>query len=141
MTGLHILHFLFLCFWGGVVFAESAMELVARKRPEFVPAVARFHYWIDLCIEGPLLVAVLVTGGLLLRGRPMDGLLLAKIAAGLTAVAVNLYCVVIVVKRAGAAADPSHSIALGRQVILSAVVGVPFGLAALYLGALRAGWI
>lgn len=141
MTGLHVCHLLYLSLWGGLVAGESVMEIYGRKHPEFQQAVARFHLWMDLCVEIPLLVAVLMTGGLLLQQRALDTQLLIKVLAGMGALAANIYCVTVVIRRTRTLADEDLTRRLSGKVILSAVTGVPLALVALFLGALRMGWV
>ncbi|MBD3852488.1 MAG: hypothetical protein IFK93_14370, partial [Acidobacteria bacterium] len=58
------------------------------------------HYWIDLLVELPLVLAVIATGvALFLLTDPLTPLHLVKIGLGGAAVAVNLFCIVVVVKR------------------------------------------
>ncbi len=132
-------HLLLLALWGGVVAAEAVMELLALRRPELARATATLHRAIDLWVEVPLLLGVLTSGLVLLSSRPLTPLLAAKAACGAVAVGANLYCVVTVVRRHR---EPDARLpARSRQVVASAVVGLPFALVALALGAYLAGWL
>src|SRR3990172_4422288 len=118
MSGLQLAHFFTLALWGGLVAGEMVMEIVSRRDEALGKAAAKFHYWFDLCVEGPLLMGVLVTGGLLLRGRELDTLLVVKVAAGLGAVLANLYCVGVVIRRARTQSEPER-MRLTTRVFLS----------------------
>jgi hypothetical protein len=64
VDALHLCHLIVLCLWGGVVLAESVMELAAADEGGRASA-ARVHFWIDVVVELPLIAGVLVTGALL----------------------------------------------------------------------------
>lgn len=93
-------HLIVLSMWGGVVATEAVIELYPFRHPELHPATIRFHYWIDLLVELPLVLGVLATGvALLLSVNPVTPLHLVLIGFGGAAVAINLFCIVVVVKR------------------------------------------
>lgn len=143
MSNFHIAHLMALSAWGGLVLGEVTMELAGRRDEALQRAVARFHHAIDMWAEAPLLLLVLLTGGLLLFMRQnVDAWLVVKVALGLTAVAANGACFLLVVRRGRAAAGPTAVLDVrSRRIYATVVVGVPAGLAALVLGALRAGWL
>jgi hypothetical protein len=93
-------HLVVLALWGGVVATEAVIELLPFRRREMHGAAIRFHYWIDLLVELPLVLAVIATGGVLFfsldRVTPLHFL---KVGFGGAAVAVNLFCIVVVVRR------------------------------------------
>ncbi len=133
MDPLHLAHLVLLATWGGVVVAETALEL-AGDDDATLGHVARVHYRIDLFAELPLLAAVLATGAwLTARVWPPTPLHWAKIGCGLAAVAINLACVVFVVQRRRAVDDPARMRRLHRR-IRWAGAGIPFALAAAWLG-------
>lgn len=136
MELVHSLHLLLLAGWAGLVLAEAVVELAARDEPAR-RAAARFHFWIDVLVEIPLLAGVVVTGALLLaRVSPPSPLHLLHVAAGLAAVAANSCCVVLVIRRyrrLGRSSD-ADLLVQARRVRLSAIVGVPFALVAAYVG-------
>jgi len=97
---LAMLHLVMLSMWGGVVATEAVIEIYPFRQRELHPATIRFHYWIDLLVELPLVLAVIATGvALFLLTDPLTPLHLVKIGLGGAAVAVNLVCIVVVVRR------------------------------------------
>jgi hypothetical protein len=97
---LAMVHLIVLSLWGGVVATEAVVEVVPFRRPELHAAAIRFHYWIDLLVELPLVVAVIATGAALaLSIDHLSGLHIIKILFGATAVTVNLFCILVVVRR------------------------------------------
>ncbi len=97
---LAMLHLIMLSLWGGVVATEAVIEIYPFRQRELHPATIRFHYWIDLLVELPLVLAVIATGvALFFLTDPLTPLHLVKIGLGGAAVAVNLFCIVVVVRR------------------------------------------
>ena len=97
---LAMAHLITLSLWGGVVATEAVIEIYPFRKRELHTATIRFHYWIDLLVELPLVLGVIATGSaLLLLTDPVTPLHLVKIGFGGTAVAINLFCIVVVVKR------------------------------------------
>jgi hypothetical protein len=95
-----MVHLMMLSLWGGVVATEAVIELYPFRKRELHAATIRFHYWIDLLVELPLVLAVITTGvALLWLTDPVTPLHLLKVGFGGAAVAVNLFCIVVVVKR------------------------------------------
>ncbi len=146
-SGLHLAHFAALLIWAGMVLVELGIEVAALKDETLRPAVAKLHHLVDLYVEGPALLAVVVTGTfLLLRVAAAGGADLAlglKIGLGLGAVGANVFCVRIVIQRgdlATAGAPIAELDPLSRWVFRSAYVGLPMGLAALWMGGQRVGW-
>ena len=131
------MHLLALGLWGGVVAAEVVIELYARRVPEAHPFTVRTHYWIDLLVELPLLLAVLATGAALTwRFWPLTGWHAVKIGAGLAAVAANLACIALVLRRrvAHLRQDEEASLASSQRIFVSGVMGMPFAALAAALG-------
>jgi hypothetical protein len=130
---LHLLHLIVLCLWLGVVLSEGVLELSARDDAGRLH-VARAHYRIDLWLELPLLGLVLASGALLVLSLwPLSALHWVKIAAGLVAVGVNLYCAAIVIRRFRRLDDAAALAADSRRIRWSAL-GVPFGVLAAAIG-------
>lgn len=139
MSGLHLAHLIVLGMWAGLVLAEIVVEMLPRWRPELWPAAARFHFWMDMLIEAPLLAGVVATGLLLLRRVPIDAALVVKSLAGLLAVTANMACLVVVVHRARPGTDALQVQRLSALVAATAILGVPCALVALILGLQRLG--
>ena len=132
---MRIVHLAALALWGGMVLAEAVVELVPLSRRELLQPGADFHYYIDLCVEIPLLSLVVATGALNLLSVPITALLLVKLSAAAVAVAAQVACVVLVVRRHRLAGAPAPALdALHRRIIACALVGVPFALAAAAIG-------
>jgi len=93
-------HLMMLSLWGGVVATEAVIELYPFRQRELHRATIRFHYWIDLLVELPLVLAVIATGAVLFfsldSATPIH---LIKVGLGGAAVAVNLFCIAVVVRR------------------------------------------
>ena len=95
-----VIHLIVLSLWGGVVATEAVIEIYPFRHSEMHAATIRLHYWIDLLVEGPLVVAVIVTGGwLLFHQDPVTTLHLVKVGFAGAAVAVNVFCIAVVVRR------------------------------------------
>ena len=62
---LAMLHLIMLSLWGGVVATEAVIEVLPFRQRELHAATIRFHYWIDLLVELPLVLAVIATGAAL----------------------------------------------------------------------------
>lgn len=95
-----MLHLIMLSLWGGVVATEAVIEVFPFRQNDLHAATIRFHYWIDLLVELPLVIAVIATGTLLFfLVDPLTPLHWVKICFGGAAVAVNLFCIAVVVRR------------------------------------------
>lgn len=125
------LHFFTVSFWFGLLAAESVLELVGRRGTEHI--IARVHRWIDLLCEGPVVIAIFVTGGLLLsRLSQVPPILWVKIAFGSFTLLVNLYCMGLVLARAREK-DETRFRSLSKKVRLTGYA-IPFGLIAFIIG-------
>lgn len=137
MDALHLTHFLALGIWGGLVLAESIMEIGAQLRPADLPHVARTHFWIDMLLEAPAYTTVLVTGIIMLSRMPDASSLYLKAGLGATAIGANMVNTVFVVRRARALAR-GESLAGPTYVIFgTAFVAIPCATTALVLGLMR----
>lgn len=126
-------HVILVCIWLGLVLAETVIEFSVRKDDDLRKA-AQLHYRIDCLLEVPVVLSVLATGiALMVPFWPLSRLLWIKIGCGLVAIAVNLYCAVLVALRYRRRDDAKELQRLSRD-ILRTWLGVPFGLAAFYLG-------
>src|SRR5215471_11118585 len=99
MEPFHLAHLLALGTWFGVVVTEVLFEF-AGSDAESLRAAARFHYNVDKYGELPILIAVLVTGGLLtVRAWPLTPLHVMKLVTSLVSVGAALVCVLWVFRR------------------------------------------
>ncbi|MCG8610502.1 MAG: hypothetical protein MI864_08200 [Pseudomonadales bacterium] len=136
MDTIFIIHIAAVAFWFGLVGAEFVIE---RSRAETVPhgfAVARNHYYIDLFLEMPTFIVVLVTGAILMSHAALTSLLITKMCAGLVAVISNFICLYPVIKRKLAAdqEDLKAVIAYSKQIDRISVLALPAGFIALIIG-------
>ena len=134
---LYLVHICAVCFWFGLIGAEAVIERSRTESRDHGFSVARNHFWIDLLLELPVAVTVLASGMLLLGSLPsVATILVVKIAAGVFAVGINLYCARPVVMRK-MAADNNDLVAVIRysqQIDQVAVWGIPAGIVALVIG-------
>ncbi len=134
---LRIAHLLALGVWFGVIATEAVIELLPRRDSSLWQATSQMHYWIDLLVEAPALLAVAGTGLALALSRSADARLVAKVASGSIAVLANGVCIALVVgrdrlrRRGGSPDELCYS---SRRVLMAAAVGAPFGLLSLLLG-------
>jgi len=98
------IHLVFVGIWLGCVLTEALFEraLLGQGRDQELILV-NLHKRVDLFVEIPSFLIVLVTGALMLSTANQSLLLHAKIAFGLIAIAANIYCVRLVFRRAQAA--------------------------------------
>lgn len=106
ITVLLLLHLLFIGLWLGCVLTEALFEraLLGQSRTHEV-LLAELHKRVDVWVEIPAFVAVVVTGALLLmQAQPQPNpMLYAKVGLGGLAVMANAVCVGLVFARAKAA--------------------------------------
>src|SRR5262249_14143032 len=120
-------------------------EWVARRDERLQAAAGRFHYFIDVWVELPLLSGVLLTGAVLLVRSEITPVRLTKIALGLGAIAANAACFGMVRRRhlaeiRGAQTTQTRA-AQSREYFRWLLLGFPPGFVALLLGMRGAGWI
>ena len=137
------LHVLALGLWGGCVAVEMLLEGSASSDPGLRPQVARYHDTIDRFVEIPILIAVLVTGLLLLRWEQLHGWYLVLILSGSTAVLINFLCVIPVVrrKRAADAGDMVRVDSDSRWIFRAFWTGAPAAALAFFSAAVLRGWV
>jgi hypothetical protein len=135
---LAMVHLIMLSLWGGVVATEAVIEVYPFRRREFHAATIRFHYWIDLLVELPLVLAVIATGvALLFLTDALTPLHWVKVGFGGAAVAVNLFCIAVVVKRGRHLDDHAEDEGLwraSRTVLACFVAGLLCAAGAAILG-------
>jgi len=95
-----VTHLIFIGFWGGCVAVEMVMEFWGRKNLERKHQTAQLHFLIDVYIEIPILLIVLVSGIALFD---VNNLVFPtykiKIIAGLIPVLINVFCLIPIIKR------------------------------------------
>lgn len=140
MNAWLLVHLLALGVWLGCVSVESIIETFAHRDAALRAAVARMHFWVDVLVEVPAFTLVAVSGVAMLRADLFRGAYAVMVVAGSLAIAVNLWCVLPVVRRKVAADrnDPRAVAAQSRLVYVAFAVGVPCGLLALVCGVLLA---
>jgi hypothetical protein len=127
------LHLVLVSFWFGLWAAETVLELSARD-PGALRTAAVVHKWIDILFEGPVAIAVLVTGALLLaRAWPAPPVVLIHAGLGVVPAVVNLVCMKWVLSRAGET-DDARVRALTWKVKVSGL-GIPVAMVAFVVGA------
>lgn len=101
---LLLLHLTFVGIWLGCVLTEALFEraLLGKGRAQELILVA-LHKRVDIFVEIPAFVVVLVTGVFMFTAANANPLLITQIAFGLLAIAANVYCVWLVFRRASAA--------------------------------------
>jgi hypothetical protein len=132
-----LVHLVVLALWGGVVATEAVVEIAPFRRRELHPAAIRLHYWIDLLVELPLVLAVVASGTVLLVLADEITLLhLVKVGFGGAAVTVNLFCIGVVLNRARRLADAAEPALwrASRIVLLCFAVGLALAAVAATLG-------
>jgi uncharacterized membrane protein len=94
------LHLLFVGLWLGCVITEALFEraLLGQGRDKELILTA-LHKRVDIFVEIPAFVLVLITGTVLLANAPKSPLLHVKLAFAFIAIAANVYCVHLVFKR------------------------------------------
>lgn len=131
MTLLQI-HFFAVSAWVGLLAGESVMELHAHG-PAAQHLIARIHKWIDIFFEGPLVVAVLATGSILLyRVWPAPSLLLVKVGAAMIGIVANVICIPWV--QARAQTENEEALRTLTRKIAGTGLAIPFVLLALVIG-------
>lgn len=99
MTILLFAHLIAVGLWVGCVAVEIVAELVSKSFPPESNFIAALHWRVDQFVEIPALVAVLITGAMMLPSAPTTWIVLAKIGFGLTAVGLNIVCAGLVYRR------------------------------------------
>lgn len=128
------LHLAFIGVWLFLVLIETYIEFSALGNARRLQAAAQQHFWIDACLELPLVTGVLVTGLLLSRQVAVwTPLLSIKVALAMIAILDNYYCGYLVMRRYWSR-HRTEGLAGQSKVIRRTWWGVPFGLSAIYLG-------
>ena len=130
-------HLILLSLWGGVVLTEAVIELYPYKNRALHGSSVTLHYYIDILVEAPLLLGVLITGIVLVFQVNLVPLHYLLIACGLIAVGMNFTCIVLVIKRRAMQEQGQSETILWqytRYIITTAALGIPTALIAAYVG-------
>lgn len=141
MNGWLFLHLLALGTWLGCILVEAILESLAQRDAALQAGVARAHFWIDMLAEIPAFTLVAVSGVAMLQPDRLHGDYAVMVVAGSLAIAVNVLCVLPVVRRRQlvlADGDVAATRAQTQRILLAFAVGLPCGLLALFAG-LRLG--
>lgn len=94
------LHLIFAGIWLGCVLSEALFEraLLGQSRDKEL-LLSALHKRVDLLVEIPAFLLVMLSGGLMLASAPPSGMLHAKLGFAALAILTNLYCVYLVLKR------------------------------------------
>lgn len=137
MSGWLFVHLIFLGLWGGCVAVEMVMEFSGLKPPEQRHHVAQLHYRIDVFVEIPILIMVLLSGIMLFDAEKLSlPLYNLKIAMGLLPVVINALCVIPVILRKKAS-DHHNEKAMQRHtrwIFAAFFTGFAGAMAALAIG-------
>ena len=130
------IHLFAAAFWFGILGVEFILEQGRTRSREHGYAVADIHYHVDLFLETPAFMTVLVTGVLMSSGQALEGLFLVKVCAGLVAIAGNVGCVYAIVRRkiAGHTQDFAGLVRYSRVVDKLSAIAVPAGVVSLLIG-------
>ena len=103
---LLILHLVFVGLWLGCVLTEALFEraLLGKGRDKEL-LLAQLHQRVDIFVEIPAFVVVLVTGGFLLLNATPSVALVVKVGFGVLAIAANVFCVWLVFRRSAHASN------------------------------------
>lgn len=99
MRMMLLLHLLSVATWLGCILTEVLYERSIDPAATMRRFISTLHWNTDKYIEIPAFLAVLLSGGVMLHGAAPTPLLWVKIALGITAIAFNAACVVMVFKR------------------------------------------
>lgn len=119
---------------------EMFIETYKVRSSDQGKLIADLHYRIDLFVEAPLLLVVLITGALLLDQATWSTWLAIKVAAALIVIGGNVACVAIVVQRYRALRGVEDEEALSafatqtQRIHWIGVSFIPLGVAVFALG-------
>lgn len=130
-------HLLLVGVWLGCVLTEALFErALLGKGHDLELVLVALHKKVDMVVEIPAFMGVLLTGGWMLSMAPPSGVLHTKIGFGLLAIAANVYCVWLVFARARAAQAGQWDVfarldhrqhVFGAVVLLGLVVAASLG--------------
>ncbi len=133
-----IIHLILFAIWGGTILTETVIELYPFWKKDLHKPAIQFHHWIDLFVELPIVLGVLGTGiVLLLLVEDITILHIIKISLALAAIAINMYCIVLVRGRSAKLqdnADEDELLSSSKKIIQIAAIAIPIGLCAFGIG-------
>lgn len=136
MSLLVFAHVTALGVWLGIVLVEAIVEL----QPEVIVGdeslVASLQKKFDCYCEIPAFSTVLVTGLAMIEPQRLHGSYLVLVVSGTLAVAINVWCVLDVLRRsvAAKAGNGPRVAALSRRIVTSGLIGAPFAVTAAAVG-------
>ena len=102
-TTVLLIHLVFIGIWLGCLLTEALFErALLGQGPYQERILVGLHKRVDVWIEIPAFIGVLISGAVLLGEAVWSPVLLLKIMCGLIAMAANVYCVGLVFRRAQA---------------------------------------
>jgi predicted nucleic acid-binding Zn ribbon protein len=95
-----VLHLAFVSALVGVIATETVLELLPLRKKDLHHSAIRFHVWIDLLLELPIALGVIVTGiAMAILVNDLTVYHLIKIACASTAFILGLTCIWRVIRR------------------------------------------
>ena len=146
MKFLYFIHLSSVILWFGSAATDIILELTLwkAKSAEAQKAYVLLHAKIDLFLELPAMLCAVFSGALLLWSSGYWDIAVWpqwlgwKVLCGLIAAISNLFCVIFVIIRARLQRSGDlHKVARWNDAILFSVVGVPFGILALWFSLSR----
>lgn len=136
MQYLPTIHVCVFCFWLGIIAVETLIERQRFMGRQETLNAAQYHYQIDVYLEVPAFIILLLTGMMMLDPNQLSGWYLVKVICGVMAVGINAWCVLPVIQRKNAAdvGNLGEVIRFSEMIDKALPMGLPFGLAALVLG-------
>jgi putative copper export protein len=105
-TILLALHLIFIGVWLGCIVTEALFERALLGKGTTQKAIlGALHKKVDIFVEIPAFMLVLITGIMMISAAPESPLFLTKIGFGMLAILANIYCVWIVFKRSKHASE------------------------------------
>lgn len=134
---LPLLHLTFLSIWAVVIIIETILELAPFKNGTLLEHTINRHYKIDIYIELPLIILVILSGMALLLSIPhVTTLHVVKLAFAGVAVGAGLACINLVIKRKRILDnnEPAEKLMIVSRKILKCGIGIIAGLITAAIG-------
>lgn len=129
-------HLFAVAFWFGVLGVEFILEQSRTRSREHGFTVADIHFKIDMFLEMPAFVVVLITGLAMLDPQRLSGVYLLKMCLGLFTISANTFCLYPITRRwmAARAKDFAEHVRYSYWVDRISAAAVPTGFASLFCG-------